>query len=69
MDHLVEVKRRLWKEIANIEGVQGIGIGELDNGESCIFIYLLNGADSTKVPSEFEDVPVKIEWTEGFVAL
>lgn len=51
--------------------VQGVAIGTIDSGATCVFVYVLD-PDSEQVrslPSECEGLPVRVEPGDQFTAL
>jgi hypothetical protein len=64
------VKRRHERELLNLDGVQGVGVGDDHDGQPAILVYVEEGSSHArrKIPSRLEDVPVVVEESDPFTA-
>jgi hypothetical protein len=64
------VKKRHEGELLSLDGVQGVGIGDDDQGQPAIMVYVEEGSDRARrrIPARLENVPVVVEESEPFAA-
>jgi len=70
-DRRVEVvKERHEDELLRLDGVQGVGIGDDDDGRPAIMVYVEDGSPGIRqrIPNQLENVRVLVEESEPFTA-
>jgi hypothetical protein len=70
-DRRVEVvKKRHEHELLRLDGVQGVGIGDDDDGRPAIMVYVEDGSPGIRqrIPNQLENVRVLVEESEPFTA-
>lgn len=55
-----EILRRRGAALLAIEGVQGYGVGQADDGGEAIVVYVLDDSDVARVPRQLESRPVVV---------
>lgn len=66
-----QVKAKYEMQLLNVEGVQGVGIGDSEDRDECVIkVYVDKRTKSLreKIPEQIEGYPVKIETTGEFHA-
>lgn len=57
-----QVKARHEESLLSVEGVTGVGVGELE-GKPCLTVYLVDDSVKERLPGELDGYPVKTEVT------
>jgi hypothetical protein len=65
--HVRQVKKRHERELLNLDGVQGVGIGD-DHGRPAIMVYVEDQASAERlnIPRRLDNVRVVVEESGAF---
>ncbi len=66
LSYIKKVMQHYEKEILSINGVKGIYIGKLENGQYCIGVLMTESdtASIKKIPKSLDGIPILIEMTD-----
>jgi hypothetical protein len=68
-DEAKQIQSSHERELFQIAGVNGVGIGKDEQGNTVLNVYLLRGADASRVPAAIDGLPAVLIPSEEFKAL